>query len=114
MNRFADHLLGRLFAWDRHDDRLDARLAVLRTQIAVKRWFLRHGSYPRTLNDLVPSLLPELPVDQLSDDDEPLRYVHNHGEVRIYSLGKNLVDDGGTQEVGNNDEADIVATLPEM
>ena len=95
------------------DDRADARWTVLRTQLALKRWWFRHGKFPQTLSELIPEFLAEMPIDPFSDRDEPLKYVVVPDQIRIYSIGKNQIDEGGLKtELGRED--DIVATFPKM
>ncbi len=52
-----------------------------------------HGSYPDSLDQLVPTYLPEVPVDLF--DGQPLRYRRlNHGFI-VYSIGPDENDDQG-------------------
>ncbi len=39
------------------------RATVTSTMLALERWRLKHGRYPERLTDLVPQLLPAVPVD---------------------------------------------------
>ncbi|WP_437188419.1 hypothetical protein SH668x_001864 [Planctomicrobium sp. SH668] len=67
--------------------------------ISVQRHALRHGRFPETLNaidaDLFPSDRdkPTSIVDPYTGD--PLRFVDSEKEILIYSIGSNLIDDGG-------------------
>jgi hypothetical protein len=61
--------------------------------IAARRYRLKHGELPTKLTQLVPDFLPQVPLD--SFDGKPLRTSIKNGELVIYSVGKNLVDDGG-------------------
>lgn len=54
-----------------------------------------HGAFPERLEELVPGILERLPDDAFSSRQEPLRYRRNNGEVTLWSLGPNAVDDGG-------------------
>jgi hypothetical protein len=68
------------------------RLTV--TAVALKRYHLRHGAYPATLNDLVPDFLSAVPIDFM--DCKPLRYKpRTDGDFLLYSVGEDGVDDGG-------------------
>ena len=69
-----------------------ARDATL-TAIALELYHRKHGDWPQTLDDLVPSLLPAVPVDRF--DGKPLRYVLKDGIPTLYSIGGDLDDDGG-------------------
>jgi hypothetical protein len=68
----------------------DAILAA----IALELYRRRHGGWPATLDALVPSLLPSVPVDRFTG--QPLRYRIIDGMPRLYSVGANLTDDAGT------------------
>ena len=62
--------------------------------IALKRYALRHGKLPASLDVLAPEFLPAVPVDYM--DGKPLRYRLNaDGSFLLYSVGENLTDDGG-------------------
>ncbi len=64
------------------------------TAIALKRHQLRQGRFPNDLSELVPSLLPEVPVDWMSG--QPLRYrLNSDGTYTLYSVGKDGRDDNG-------------------
>jgi hypothetical protein len=64
------------------------------TAIALKRYHLKHKTYPHDLSALLPDYLSELPIDWM--DGKPLRYkFRKDGTFLLYSVGKNGVDDGG-------------------
>lgn len=63
------------------------------TAIALVLWHRRHGSWPERLDQLVPELLPALPLDRY--DGQPLRYVVRDGRPVLYSIGDDRRDDGG-------------------
>jgi hypothetical protein len=68
------------------------RLCV--TAIALKRYHLQHSAYPATLDDLVPAILPAVPVDFM--DGKPLRYkLRPDGDFLLYSVGEDGQDNGG-------------------
>jgi hypothetical protein len=67
---------------------------VVVTAIALKRFQLKHGKLPETLNDLVPEFSPAVPIDP--NDGKPLRYHPNtDGSYLLYSVGDDGKDDGG-------------------
>lgn len=69
------------------------RRDAVRAAVAIMRFQRREGRWPRSLDELVPRDLSELPRDIV--DNQPLRYrVYSDGPV-LYSLGFDLVDDGG-------------------
>lgn len=62
--------------------------------IALKRYFLRHGAHPETLDALIPEFLSAVPIDYM--DGQPLKYRRNpDGSFTLYSVGEDGVDDGG-------------------
>jgi hypothetical protein len=79
--------------------KLPRRLAQLRTSLAATRTILAlrefrdtRGSLPATLDELVPSLLPRVPVDGL--DGNRLHY--SRAKAIVYSVGDDRKDVGGT------------------
>lgn len=69
--------------------------------IALKRYQIKHGSYPANLDALVPEFLASVPLDPV--DGQPLRYKLNaSGGFVLYSIGENGVDDGGNPEHENS------------
>jgi len=66
--------------------------------IAVELFRRKRGSRPERLEQLVPEFLPEVPVDPY--DGEPLRYTVDGDRYRIYSVGENRMDDGGSEDEG--------------
>ncbi len=84
-------------AWQAVTDRVFAAEAVRRqavTACALERWYLRHQACPADLKELVPELLPTLPIDPM--DGQPLRYQRSHrGRYKLWSVGFDGKDDGG-------------------
>lgn len=61
---------------------------------AIERYRLVHGRAPASLDELVPTILPQLPKGIF--DGQSLRMSTGpKGEPRLYSLGKNGRDEGG-------------------
>lgn len=62
---------------------------------ALERYFLKTGHYPDSAwSLLIPEFLEATPRDPL--DGKPIRYRRTEdGRYRVYSIGANLVDDGG-------------------
>lgn len=73
-----------------HQSELRTALAVL----AVERYRLAQGAWPKALVDLVPAYISEVPRDPF--DGQPLRYTRTEDGVVIYSVGPDGVDDQGT------------------
>jgi hypothetical protein len=61
--------------------------------IALELHRRQHGSYPQSLVELTPKLLPQVPVDRITGD--PLYYVLVVGRPVVYSVGADRDDDGG-------------------
>ena len=83
-----------------HSERTQATastLAVVRsamTVVAIARYRQTHErALPTVLSDLVPSLLPSVPIDPYSG--HPLRYLHDAARYAVYSIGRNEKDEGG-------------------
>ena len=69
----------------------DVQLQATRTILALRAYQLTHGQLPKDLSALVPEFLEAVPVDDF--DGQPLRY--SAEKKMVYSVGKNLKDDGG-------------------
>ena len=69
-------------------------IEIGKTAVALERFRLRHGRYPKSLRKLIPDFLPALPTDWI--DGEPLRYrLDNPGRCRLWSIGLDGADDDG-------------------
>ncbi len=76
---------------------VDQHLAA--TSLAMRWYALEHnGQFPPTLDVLVPRYLPKIPIDVLTADSHPIRYLARAQNPAIYSVGENGVDDGGSAE----------------
>jgi hypothetical protein len=74
-----------------------ARRQVI-TAIALKRYQLKHGSYPPDLASLVPEFVAAIPADPI--DGKPMRYrLDGDGQFLLYSIGLNGKDDGGDSAI---------------
>lgn len=69
-------------------------LLILRVELALQEYRGRHGDYPQTLAALAPGILPVVPNDPYSG--YPLVYRPGREGYRLYSVGPNLKDEGGT------------------
>lgn len=83
----------------------DATLAV----IAIELHRRKTGALPNALADVVPGLLPSLPLDNA--DGQPLRYRRvgdtSGGSYILYAIGSDRRDDGGTSAITASDAATI-------
>jgi hypothetical protein len=67
---------------------------LLEVMLALRAFQLQHGSYPLTLNALVPSYLTSVPRDPFGGG-EALRYRITGDTYMLYSIGPDGKDDGG-------------------
>jgi hypothetical protein len=72
---------------------LEAIMVVDRTALACRLYKSRSGRYPETMDELVPGLLTEVPLDPFTG--KPLVYRREGEGFIVYSLGSNEKDDGG-------------------
>jgi hypothetical protein len=93
---FASILAPSLESASEADTRHKSRLACARTMIALERYRRRNHSWPDTLAPLVPEFLPVLPLDPWVG--RPIRMSRVADGLVIYSVGPNLVDDGGKND----------------
>lgn len=101
----ADSLLGRARYWilefllpslenallqgERTETTRDATTVV----IAMELHRRRHGEWPASLEELVPALLPRVPLDPF--DGRALKLTIRDGRPVLYSIGNDYIDDGG-------------------
>jgi hypothetical protein len=69
----------------------NVEVGATRTLLAMRAYALEKGRLPLTLEELVPDYLDAVPLDGF--DGQPLRY--NPDKKVVYSVGKDLKDDGG-------------------
>jgi len=62
--------------------------------IAAELYRRKNGKWPETLEDLVPKFLPRVPDDPFMD--APMRFTVSASGFKVYSLGRDMQDDGGT------------------
>ncbi len=81
----------------------DMRDRMLNVLLAAAKVHAVSGKWPATLEDLVPEAIKELPADYFSEAGKAaVKYVAVGDGVRIYSVGRNGVDDGGKANSGKN------------
>ncbi|MFH1548568.1 MAG: hypothetical protein ABID32_04580 [Candidatus Omnitrophota bacterium] len=73
----------------------DARLGIAEIAIANKIYNKKYGEYVGILSQLIPEILPSLPLDPFSGKD----YVYKKKDKGfiVYSVGDNMKDDNGTK-----------------
>ncbi|MCH8823770.1 MAG: hypothetical protein IH984_09715 [Planctomycetes bacterium] len=75
--------------------------------LAIEIYNARHSRWPDSLNDLVPEILPQLPVDTLHGGPFGYRVVDDDRYGRpyfLYSFGLDATDDGGIELIGSDGE----------
>ncbi len=78
----------------RYEDIMLSRMSAVSLAIVLYR--VDHGNrWPVALNELAPQYLPAVPLDPYSADGQPLKYT-TKGRPRLYSVGANGRDDGGS------------------
>jgi hypothetical protein len=75
------------------DGRGEVERDLLDAALAARRYHLKHGTVPKSINDLAPDFLPQIPRD--SFDGQPVRMQPSGDGVVLYSVGENRTDDGG-------------------
>jgi hypothetical protein len=99
IKRSVIHLAANLMmpAFDRAVDRHYAAIAegrITAVMLAIRLYAIDHdGNRPKTLQDLVPAYLPNVPPDPFARNDT-LKY-RAAKDPLVYSVGTNVVDDGG-------------------
>jgi hypothetical protein len=82
--------------------RAERRMAAV---VLAIRWYAteHQGQLPATLDALVPKYLPAVPRDAfMAGGEGALRYVRAGPDPRIYSVGHNEADDGGSDSPAKN------------
>lgn len=80
---------------------MDAGLAAHRFRRAMGRW-------PATLDELVPDYLPAAPLDPFNG--QPLLISRTDSEYKVYSVGEDLIDDGGKWTTTDRSDSGFIAT----
>lgn len=78
------------------DTRDVAQLRTARAGLAIERYRLATGKLPEKLTDLVPDYLDAVPRDPFGGND--LRYRKLEVGFVVYSIGEDLIDDGGKEK----------------
>ncbi len=110
------------------EDRGATQLELTRLAAALAVYRAEQGEYPEQLADLVPGVIPELPVELYSE--MPFLYQKkDDGGYLLYSVFENGIDDGGTNTdksilkgewkdvdpeygIADRDTADLVIRMP--
>jgi hypothetical protein len=69
------------------------------TALAISLYRADHnGAFPTKLDELVPKYLPAVPADPLLPANGHIGYISEGDRARVYSVGENGIDDGGTPQ----------------
>jgi len=72
-----------------------ARRRMAATALAIRLYEIEHARRCEKLTNLVPEYLPAVPIDPFSPDRRPIGYIPNAPYPRLYSVGRNGIDEGG-------------------
>lgn len=85
--------------------KLDVQTAATQTLLGIKAFVTDSNNYPDTLEELIPTYLPQIPTDPYSNS--PIKY--SKERKIIYSIGNDFIDnDGISEESGSFSEPDVV------
>lgn len=79
---------------------------LCRLATALEGYRTQHGTYPDSLEKLVPKYIEKLPMDTFTDGKKPFRYEAEGEAFILYGLSHNTIDDGGVRN------ADLVIQGP--
>jgi len=91
------------------NDTAVAELDLSRLSFLLVAYQAEHGEFPESLKSLVPDYLNRVPVDPLTD--KPYVYQRDGERVRLYSIGPNEHDEGGTTKQQAYGADDLVVEL---
>jgi hypothetical protein len=88
----------------------DAERTATQTMMALERYYLAHGDYPQTLQQLVPDFLRELPLDPWAATPTPMGFRRidpatddEKRQYLLYTVGGDATDNGGFMKDGKRD-----------
>jgi len=79
----------------------ETRLDLMQMGLLLEQYGAAHGSYPDRLEAIAPRLGGPMPVDPFTGD--PYHYYPSGDSFRLYSVGRNLTDNGGRHDWGEGD-----------
>jgi hypothetical protein len=87
----------------------DAHLNICWTGLALEIFKSKKGSYPVSLESLVPEILQGIPIDPFTG--EPLIYRNEKTMIAVYSTGPDLKDDMGKPYQNDRQNYDIIWSI---
>lgn len=92
---------------------VETQARLLLTQLALRAYHDDNGSYPDTLQALVPAYLKAIPADLFSASDT-LKYGLMGNSPLVYSIGPDGVDDAGQAIVSPDEKDEVKRHFPDM
>jgi hypothetical protein len=108
--------LSRLGELQVNEDQVKMSYEIEMLAVALACFHAEQGRWPAELKELCPSLLKAIPPDRFSE--KPLIYRPGEKGYLLYSVGRNLRDDGGQRETSSSGKSyadrkdDIAAEVP--
>ena len=84
----------------------EAELDLARIGLLVEQYYAQQGTYPKSLVAIADGLGGEVPIDPFTG--KPFCYRPHEDGFALYSVGANLMDDGGTVVHESDRVGDIV------
>ncbi|HEY3965866.1 MAG TPA: hypothetical protein VGM05_15005 [Planctomycetaceae bacterium] len=78
--------------------------------LAAELYRRQHGTWPESLEQLVPEFLPSVPIDPFNN--QPLKLVSTPVELKVYSVGRDGTDDHGNISIREDPNTDTGFVLP--
>ena len=88
----------------------EARRRNARLGLALYCYRAKNGRFPKKPDDLTPEFIPAVPLDPF--DGEPLRLKQTDHGLIVYSIGPDMIDNGGAPFDYEKQTGDITFTLP--
>lgn len=83
------------FYFRQEDGNARAILRLLQLEFALRAWKAEHGGWPESLTEMVPVIIPAVPLDPFSPVGSSLQYYRTDDGYVLYSVGQNEIDEGG-------------------
>ena len=78
--------------------------------VALYIYRARNGRFPETLDDLVPDFISAVPRDPF--DGQPMKLKRTEHGLIVYSIGPDMIDNGGAPFDPRSKTGDITFTVP--
>lgn len=90
--------------------RTRVRESMIQVGFALAAYRADHSAYPESLEALVPAFISTVPIDLF--DDQSLRYLREATGYRLYSVGKDGIDDQQELKAESSTSDDLVIQIP--